>query len=50
MTRSYRRLDLDARRTLLRLMEARRPLGEIAARLGRQMGYATHWRRTFITS
>jgi transposase, IS30 family len=35
MARTYRQLDLDQRRTLFRLVEARRPLGEIAARLGR---------------
>ena len=35
MARSYRQLDLDQRRTLFRLIEARRPVGEIAARLGR---------------
>jgi transposase, IS30 family len=35
MTRTYRQLDLDERRTLFRLVEARRPVGEIAARLGR---------------
>src|SRR3712207_9511709 len=35
MARSYRHLDLDQRRTLFRLVEARRPVGEIAARLGR---------------
>ncbi len=35
MARTYRQLDLDARRTLFRLVEARRPAAEIAARLGR---------------
>src|SRR5918997_930317 len=35
MARTYRRLDLDQRRTLFRLVEARRPVGAIAARLGR---------------
>jgi len=35
MPRTYGRLDLDERRTLFRLVEARRPVGEIAARLGR---------------
>ncbi len=35
MVRSYRHLDLDERRTLFRLIEARTPVGEIAARLGR---------------
>ena len=35
MARTYRQLDLDQRRTLFRLVEARRPVGEIAARLGR---------------
>ena len=35
MARTYRQLDLDQRRTLLRLVEARRPMGEIAERLGR---------------
>ena len=35
MARTYRQLDLDQRRTLFRLIEARRPVGEIAARLGR---------------
>ena len=35
MARTYRQLDLDERRTLFRLIEARRPVGEIAARLGR---------------
>src|SRR3712207_2240620 len=35
MARSYRHLDLDQRRTLFRLVEARRPVGEIAEWLGR---------------
>ena len=35
MARTYRQLDLDERRTLFRMVEARRPVGEIAARLGR---------------
>ena len=35
MARTYRQLDLGERRTLFRLVEARRPVGEIAARLGR---------------
>ncbi len=35
MARSYRHLDLDERRTLFRLVEARTPVGEIARRLGR---------------
>jgi IS30 family transposase len=35
MARTYNRLDLDERRTLFRLVEARRPVGEIAERLGR---------------
>src|SRR3954463_13797347 len=35
LARTYRHLDLDQRRTLLRLVEARTPVGEIAARLGR---------------
>jgi transposase, IS30 family len=35
LARTYRHLDLDARRTLFRLVEARRPVGEIAERLGR---------------
>ena len=35
MARTYRQLDLDQRRTLFRLVEARTPMGEIAARLGR---------------
>src|SRR4051794_36526067 len=35
LARTYRQLDLDARRTLFRLIEARTPVGEIAARLGR---------------
>jgi transposase, IS30 family len=35
LARSYRHLDLDQRRTLFRLVEARTPVGEIAARLGR---------------
>ena len=35
MARTYRQLDLDERRTLFRLIEARTPTGEIAARLGR---------------
>jgi transposase, IS30 family len=35
MARTYRQLDLDQRRTLFRLIEARRPIGEIATRLGR---------------
>ena len=45
MARTYRRLDLDQRRTLFRLVEARRPVGEIAARLNdtprRRLGYRT---------
>jgi IS30 family transposase len=35
MPRTYRQLDLDERRTLFHLVEARRPVGEIADRLGR---------------
>ena len=35
MARTYRQLDLDERRTLFRLVEARTPVGEIAERLGR---------------
>jgi IS30 family transposase len=35
LARTYRQLDLDQRRTLFRLVEARTPIGEIAARLGR---------------
>ena len=35
MARTYRQLDLDQRRTLFRLLEARTPVGEIAERLGR---------------
>src|ERR1043166_4120117 len=35
LARPYRQLDLDERRTLFRLVEARTPVGEIAARLGR---------------
>jgi transposase, IS30 family len=35
MARTYRQLDLDQHRILFRLMEARRPIGEIATRLGR---------------
>src|SRR5690349_21857631 len=35
LARTYRHLDLDQRRTLFRLVEARRPVGEIAQRLGR---------------
>jgi transposase, IS30 family len=35
MARTYRQLDLDQRRTLFRLVEADRPVGEIAERLGR---------------
>ena len=35
MARTYRHLDLDQRRTLFRLIEARTPVGEIAERLGR---------------
>jgi IS30 family transposase len=35
LARTYRQLDLDQRRTLFRLIEARTPVGEIAARLGR---------------
>ena len=33
--RTYRQLDLDQRRTLFRLVEARQPVGEIAERFGR---------------
>src|SRR4051812_17177500 len=35
LARTYRQIDADERRTLFRLIEARRPVGEIAARLGR---------------
>jgi IS30 family transposase len=35
LARTYRHLDLDARRALFRLVEARTPVGEIAERLGR---------------
>ena len=35
MARTYRHLALDERRALFRLIEARPPVGEIAARLGR---------------
>src|SRR3954452_8047843 len=35
LARTYRQLDLDERRTLFRLVEARIPVSEIAARLGR---------------
>src|SRR5215218_3407454 len=35
MAQTYRQLDLDQRRILFRLVEARRPIGEIAERLGR---------------
>src|ERR671928_1614295 len=35
LARTYRHLDLDQRRILFRLVEARTPVGEIAARLGR---------------
>jgi transposase, IS30 family len=35
LARTYRQLDLDARRTLFRLVEARTPVAEIARRLGR---------------
>jgi IS30 family transposase len=35
LARTYRQLDLDQRRILFRLVEARAPVGEIAARLGR---------------
>src|SRR3954453_8786121 len=35
LARTYRQLDLDERRPLFRLIEARTPVGEIAARLGR---------------
>src|SRR3954453_21169507 len=35
LARTYRHLDLDERRTLFRLVEARPPVGEIARRLGR---------------
>jgi IS30 family transposase len=35
LTRTYRHLDLGDRRALFRLVEARTPVGEIAARLGR---------------
>ena len=35
MARTYRHLDLEQRRTLFRLVEARTPVGEIATRLGR---------------
>ena len=35
MARTYSQLDLGERRTLFRLVEARRPVGEIAERLGR---------------
>src|SRR3954469_12843103 len=35
LARTYRHLDLDERRTLFRLVGARRPVGEVAERLGR---------------
>ena len=35
MPRTYGRLDLDERRIFFRLVEARRPVGEVAERLGR---------------
>src|SRR4051794_18023552 len=35
LARTYRHLDLEQRRTLFRLVEARTPVGEIATRLGR---------------
>jgi transposase, IS30 family len=35
LARTYRQIDVDERRTLFRLIEARTPVGEIAARLGR---------------
>lgn len=35
MARTYRQLDLDQRRTLFRLLEARTPVGDLAERLGR---------------
>jgi transposase, IS30 family len=35
LARTYRQLELNDRRTLFRLIEARTPVGEIAARLGR---------------
>jgi IS30 family transposase len=35
LARTYRHLELDERRALFRLIEARTPAGEIAARLGR---------------
>src|SRR3954469_16607925 len=35
LARTYRHLDLDERRALFRLVEARTPVGEIARRLGR---------------
>jgi IS30 family transposase len=35
MAKTYSQLDRDGRRTLFRLVEARRPVGEIAERLGR---------------
>ncbi len=45
MARTYRRIDLHERRTLFRLVEVRRPVGEIAARLNdtprRCLGYRT---------
>jgi len=35
LARTYRHLDLDERRTLFRMVEARRPVSGIARRLGR---------------
>jgi IS30 family transposase len=35
LARTYRQIDVDERRTLFRLIEARTPVGEIAARPGR---------------
>src|SRR3954469_14819506 len=35
LARTYRQIDVDERRALFRLVEARRPVGEIAQRLGR---------------
>jgi IS30 family transposase len=35
LARTYRHLDVDERRILFRMVEARTPVGEIAQRLGR---------------
>jgi hypothetical protein len=42
MARTYRQLNMDERRTLFRLVEARRPVGEIAVPVPQAMHRSYH--------